>query len=150
MIITSYFIQFDNSVYLKFKKSLKPFDRLTQGYEELEYLQGKIKRKDQKIDELKEEIRLINNAIERDSMLLSSKEDTREDQIRVRINKETREKEKEIIDLKEKNIELKTRNEILEKAFQNMGFDVKDMKGILDKLVEALVTKNEINIVKSA
>jgi len=41
MIITSYFIQFDNSIYLKLKKSLKPFDRITEGYEELEYLPKK-------------------------------------------------------------------------------------------------------------
>lgn len=38
MIITSYFIQFDDSIYSKFKKILKPFDRFTEGYKELEYL----------------------------------------------------------------------------------------------------------------
>lgn len=38
MIITSYFIQFDNAIYLKFKKYLKPFERFTKGHEELEYM----------------------------------------------------------------------------------------------------------------
>jgi len=41
MVITSYFIQFDNSIYLKFKKSLKPFEKLTKECEELEYLPKK-------------------------------------------------------------------------------------------------------------
>ena len=39
-------------------------------------------------------------------------------------------------------------NEILRKAFENMGFDVKDMKSILDKLVEGLISKNEINVIR--
>lgn len=41
MIVTSYFIQFENNIYLKLKKSLKPFDKFTEGYEELEYLPKK-------------------------------------------------------------------------------------------------------------
>lgn len=36
----------------------------------------------------------------------------------------------------------------LEKAFENLGFDVKDMKDILNKLVDGLVSKNEINIIR--
>jgi Trk K+ transport system NAD-binding subunit len=38
MIITSYFIKFDDKIYSKLKRGLKPFDNFTQGYEELEYL----------------------------------------------------------------------------------------------------------------
>jgi len=38
MVSTSYFIQFDDRIYSKIKEPLKPFDRLTEGYEELEYL----------------------------------------------------------------------------------------------------------------
>ena len=51
--------------------------------------------------------------------------------------------------------ELTTQKEIaeqkilyLEKAFENLGFDVKDMKDILNKLVDGLVSKNEINIIR--
>ena len=36
----------------------------------------------------------------------------------------------------------------LEKSFENLGFDVKDMKDILNKLVDGLVSKNEINIIR--
>jgi phage pi2 protein 07 len=37
---------------------------------------------------------------------------------------------------------------ILRKAFENLGFDVKDMKEILNKLVDGIVSKNTINVVK--
>jgi len=37
---------------------------------------------------------------------------------------------------------------MLRKAFENLGFDVKDMKGILDKLVDGLIAKNQIKLVK--
>jgi uncharacterized protein (UPF0335 family) len=43
---------------------------------------------------------------------------------------------------------LENKVEVYEKAFKNLGFDVKDMKAILDKLVDGLIKKNEINIVK--
>lgn len=59
------------------------------------------------------------------------------------------------IALKEKNLDLqqerntyKARCEILEKAFENLGFDVKDMKEILNKLVDGLISKNEINVIR--
>jgi hypothetical protein len=39
-------------------------------------------------------------------------------------------------------------NAILRTAFETMGFDVKDMKGILDKLVDGLISKNEINVIR--
>lgn len=38
--------------------------------------------------------------------------------------------------------------EILTKAFENLGFDVKDMKEILNKLVDGIVSKNTIQLVK--
>ncbi len=43
---------------------------------------------------------------------------------------------------------LQERVNILEAAFKNMGFDVKDMKGILDQLVKGIVAKNSINVIK--
>lgn len=39
--------------------------------------------------------------------------------------------------------------EILETAFKNLGFDVKDMKGILNKLVDGLIAKNQIQLINS-
>ncbi|MBW2989988.1 cation:proton antiporter [Candidatus Woesearchaeota archaeon] len=43
MVITSYFIKFENSLYSRFRGLLRPFDRLTEGYEQLEYLPRKRK-----------------------------------------------------------------------------------------------------------
>jgi predicted nuclease with TOPRIM domain len=37
---------------------------------------------------------------------------------------------------------------MLNKAFENLGFDVKDMKDILNKLVDGVVSKNTIQLVK--
>ena len=54
----------------------------------------------------------------------------------------------ETADLKLKNGVLESENTILKQGFANMGFDVKDMKGILNKLVEGIISKNEINIIK--
>lgn len=39
-------------------------------------------------------------------------------------------------------------SEILRSAFKNLGFDVKDMKEILNKLVDGIVSKNKIQLVK--
>lgn len=48
---------------------------------------------------------------------------------------------------KEKNF-YKSKCEILEEAFKNLGFDVKDMRAILDKLVDGLIAKNQIQLIK--
>lgn len=43
MATTSYFTQFDNSIYLKLKRLLKPFDIFAEGQQKLEYLPEKRK-----------------------------------------------------------------------------------------------------------
>jgi len=53
--------------------------------------------------------------------------------------------------LTELNIKTQTQAKEIEmymKAFENLGFDVKDMKEILNKLVDGLIAKNEIKLVK--
>lgn len=54
----------------------------------------------------------------------------------------------ETADLKLKNGVLESENAILKTGFANMGFDVKDMKAILNKLVEGIISKNEINVIR--
>jgi len=63
--------------------------------------------------------------------------------------------EKAVIKLKAENdaLSIKTQTQAKEiemytKAFENLGFDVKDMKEILNKLVDGLIAKNEIKLVK--
>ena len=41
MTITSYFVKFDNGIYSRLKPCLKPFDKFTQKYKELEYMPRK-------------------------------------------------------------------------------------------------------------
>lgn len=43
---------------------------------------------------------------------------------------------------------LKNKVEMYEAAFKNLGFDVKDMKEILNKLVDGVVAKGTIQLVK--
>ena len=69
-------------------------------------------------------------------------------EIDTKIGNAVKDRETENNTLKQENAVLKKEVSILEKAFENLGFDVKDMKGILDKLVEGIISKNEINIIK--
>lgn len=71
-----------------------------------------------------------------------------EAELQMKINKATEDKDKQINTLAQENAVLKKEVSILEKAFENMGFDVKDMKDILDQLVKGIVSKNTINVVK--
>lgn len=66
----------------------------------------------------------------------------------MRISKEVKVKDDEISKLKQENAVLLKEKEILNKAFENMWFDVKDMKSILDKLVEWIIGKNVVNVIK--
>ena len=68
-------------------------------------------------------------------------------ELQTKINEAAKESEEINAQLREDNAVLKKEVEILEKAFENMGFDVKDMKGILTKLVDGIVASNEVKII---
>ena len=116
-----------------------------------------------KIKELEQQIKTIKEENERELSLLKedneravnkiiedyeSKERISKDELKIKINEAIANTETENTKLKEENAVLKKEISIIEKAFDNMGFDVKDMKGILEQLVKAIVSKNEIKIVK--
>lgn len=44
--------------------------------------------------------------------------------------------------------QFKAEADMLRTAFKNLGFDVKDMKEIMSKLVEGVVAKNTVNVIK--
>lgn len=71
-----------------------------------------------------------------------------DNEISVKIQEAVREKELEISKLREQNGIQAKEISVLTRAFENMGFDVKDMKDILNKLVDGVVSKNTVNIVK--
>jgi len=56
-------------------------------------------------------------------------------------------KQREIDALESELDTKKAECDILNKAFENMGFDVKDMKEILGKLVDGIISKNEIKLI---
>ena len=96
---------------------------------------------DKKILELQNELKQVKKDFESDKRILEA-------ELQTKINKAVEEKDKEINKVNSENSVLRKEVEILEKAFENMGFDVKDMKEILNKLVDGIVSKNEINVIK--
>lgn len=71
-----------------------------------------------------------------------------EDKAELVLEQKTSELNSQIQTLKLEKGNLAKEVEILTKAFENMGFDVKDMKEILNKLVDGIVSKNQIQLVK--
>lgn len=94
-----------------------------------------------KVKELQQELAQVKKDFESDKRILKAEQ-------QIEINKAVSNKEKENITLSQENAVLKEKVAILEKAFENMGFDVKDMKEILNKLVDGIVSKNTVNVIK--
>lgn len=72
----------------------------------------------------------------------------KEAEVDVKVSTAVKEKDTKIAKLELENGNYKKEVEILTKAFENLGFDVKDMKEILNKLVDGIVSKNQIQLVK--
>lgn len=72
----------------------------------------------------------------------------KEAELDVKISEKTKSLVDKVAKLELDNGNYKKEVEILTKAFENLGFDVKDMKDILNKLVDGVVSKNTINVVK--
>lgn len=64
------------------------------------------------------------------------------------VRKRTKSLEDEISNLTMQKASLQKEVDMLTKAFENLGFDVKDMKDILNKLVDGVVSKNTVNVIK--
>ncbi len=88
--------------------------------------------------------RRIDN-LEKDHEVIMNRKDAEVD---VKISAAVKEKDTKIAKLELENGNYKKEVEILTKAFENLGFDVKDMKEILNKLVDGIVSKNTVNVIK--
>lgn len=86
----------------------------------------------------------INNLKEDHEIVLSRKDA----ELDVKVSEKAKSDREKIAKLELENGNYKKEVEILTKAFENMGFDVKDMKEILNKLVDGIVSKNSIQLVK--
>lgn len=80
---------------------------------------------------------------------IASERKIAENELAMKISQAVQEEKNKNIELEKSLSTAESKNEILEKAFENMGFDVKDMKEIMNKLVEAIVAKSQINLLKS-
>lgn len=92
----------------------------------------------------KDHEREIDN-LEKDHEVVMKRKDAELD---VKVSEKAKAQTEKIAKLELENGNYKKEVEILTKAFENMGFDVKDMKEILNKLVDGIVSKNTINVVK--
>lgn len=126
---------------------------------ELSACQYSLKKAEEEIEIKNEEMRSLLKKTEEEieiknkEMLslqndLASELKIKNNEIDTKISIGMKEKNDRIAELEKKNAVNLKQIEILEEAFKNIGFDVKDMKSILDKLVEGIVGKNTVNIVK--
>lgn len=97
------------------------------------------------INELgKEHEKEINN-LKKDQEIVMRRKDAELD---VTISLKTKELTTKLATITAENVGFKKETEMLTTAFKNLGFDVKDMKDILNKLVDGIVGKNKIQLIK--
>jgi hypothetical protein len=120
-------------------KSKEREGQIVKEYEEKIERQGKIHREE--IEGLEKKA----DNLAKDNEIIVTRKDL---ELENKVAEATKVLTKENAELK-MNLNNKTKEaEILTKAFENLGFDVKDMKDILNKLVDGLVGKNTVHIVK--
>lgn len=83
--------------------------------------------------------------LKKDQEILLERKDQ---EVENKVNEKTKYLSDEVQKLTIENNNNKKEVEILTTAFKNLGFDVKDMKDILNKLVDGVVSKNTVNVVK--
>ena len=72
-----------------------------------------------------------------------------ENEIQERITSQVKSMQLKLIEAEKNNAVLSKELEVYNKAFENMGMDVKDVKDVVNKLVDGLIAKNEIKLIKS-
>jgi phage regulator Rha-like protein len=106
-----------------------------------------------KVEELEKEIYNLErdhnkdlSNLRKDCEIIIARKDAEVD---VKIAQATAELKKELAEKTAECSNYKKETEILTKAFENLGFDVKDMKDILNKLVDGVVSKNQIQLINN-
>ena len=122
-----------------------------------EEMERTIKRQDEYVGKLqKEHEEKMSNLCETQRRQLEKREEDYNSQMKIANNElqmkinEAVEKEKAARMEAEMNLgAAKQEISILRSAFENLGFDVKDMKEILNKLVDGVISKNEVRILST-
>ena len=122
-------------------ESYKLTQQISTLEKKVESKDAELKSKDELIDELRREAVIKDKELE-------SKEKILRAELKIEIAQAVEIEKSNTTKVSEENAVLKKEVSILNKAFENMGFDVKDMKEILNKLVDGLIAKNEIKLVK--
>ena len=131
----------------------KEFERLKELALDVKFWKEKVKVREDDIEVLEKEVR--DNQEKHDKKVENMRLDhdikmkRKDAEIDVKVLTATEEARKKNETLTNDNIKYKTENEVLTKAFDNMGLDVKDVKGMMDKLVDGLISKNQIQLIKS-
>lgn len=129
---------------LKSKKEKK--DRILSLSEQLKSKTNELanykKETQEYISGLKREFKIELEDLHREIKNVKAEQD-------LKVKEKTSELNQELVDaLRDKDIAV-AKADMLTKAFEGLGFDVKDMKDILEKLVDGLVAKNQIQILKT-
>jgi len=100
------------------------------------------------LEDLKSQVRQLEFDKSLDQERYKNKAELSEHQVQLKIDQSNKAHLTRIHELEIENAVVSKHNQVLEAAFENMGFDVKDMKDILNKLVDGIVSKNEIRVIK--
>lgn len=119
-----------------YKDEYKKLDKMFSEYKE---------NAKKNVDELQTNFKKEIDNLKKDQEILLTR---KEQEVENKIHTATKELKEKLDKLTIENNNNKKEVEIMTTAFKNVGFDVKDMKAILDKLVEGVVSKNTINLVK--
>lgn len=109
---------------------------------------SRVKELRQCLEKRDEEIKQLQSEFATQKREYESKEKILRNELQMEISKAVETEKQNTAKVQQENAVLLKEVEILKKAFENMGFDVKDMKEILNKLVDGVVAKNEIKLVK--
>jgi hypothetical protein len=120
------------------------YEKLLKGNvkpQEVSLLEDKVKDLETSLDKITSE----KSNLVKDHDLIIRRKDLEVD---VKVSEATKELNAKVQKLELENGNYKKETQILTDAFKNLGFDVKDMKEILNKLVDGIVSKNTIQLVK--
>lgn len=123
---------------------------------EIEHLKSRIKDYEEAYGELNnEKNRKIESLTEDHKLAISRLKDQHahetklaQAEVDLKIREALQKFQDELTKLKIDNSSLENKVKVYETAFKNLGFDVKDMKDILNKLVDGVVAKNTVQLVK--
>lgn len=116
--------------------------------EKLKELEKRFEKKKKYVKDLEREIEDRIKKVDYQEELFENRLSLEKSLIKQKVLDKTRYLKDEVTILEIEKNALQAENDILNKAFKNLGFEVKDMKDILNKLVDGVVSKNQLQVIK--